>query len=139
MAKLAARPDRRILVFAVPGTGGSHLDILNLVAQIVRDLLIFVGACLAILVVVLIVIARMPRDNPLRQLLSELCRHLAVTLAAGAVAIPIEPIPGLDVAYDTVVPIALLYFWIKFAWRVIGILGHRALPAPATTRDLTRR
>ena len=115
------------------------MDILNLVAQIVRDLLIFVGGCLAILVVVLIVIARMPRDNPLRQLLSELCRHLAVTLAAGAVAIPIEPIPGLDVAYDTVVPIALLYFWIKFAWRVIGILGHRALPAPATTRDLTRR
>ena len=117
------------------------MDILNLVAQIVRDLLIFVGACLAILVVLLIVVARMPRENPLRQLLSELCRHLAVTLAAGAVAIPIEPIPGLDVAYDTVVPIALLYFWIKFAWRVIGILGHRALPAPApaTTRDLTRR
>ena len=36
------------------------------------------------------------RDNPLRQLLGELCRHLAFTLAAGAVAIPIEPIPGLD-------------------------------------------
>ncbi len=116
------------------------MDVLNLIAQIVRDLLIFVGACLALLIVLLIAVARMPRDNPLRQLLSELCRHVAVTLAAGAVAIPIEPIPGLDVAYDTLVPIALLYYWIKFAWRVIGIFGHRALPAPeATARDLTRR
>ena len=115
------------------------MDILNLIGQIVRDLLIFVGACLAILVVLLIVVARMPRENPLRQLLSELCRHVAVTLAAGAVAIPIEPIPGLDVAYDTLVPVALLYFWIKFAWRVVGILGQRALPPPVTARDLTRR
>jgi hypothetical protein len=115
------------------------VDILNLVGQIVRDLLIFVGVCLALLIALLIVVARMPRENPLRQLLSELCRHLAVTLAAGAAAIPIEPIPGLDVAYDTVVPIALLYYWIKFAWRVIGILRPRALAAPATGRDLTRR
>ena len=51
---------------------------------------------------------------------------LSVTLAAGVVAIPIEPIPGLDVAYDTLVPIALLYYWIKFAWRVIGILRPRS-------------
>ena len=110
------------------------MDILHLVAQIVRDLLIFVGACFALLVVLLIVVARMPRDNPLRQLLGELCRHVAVTLAAGAVAIPIEPIPGLDVAYDTIVPIALLYYWIKFAWRVVGSFGHRALPPPSPPR-----
>ncbi len=114
------------------------MDILNLIGHIVRDLLIFVGACFALLIVLLIVVSRMPRENPLRQLLGELCRHLAVTLAAGAVAIPIEPIPGLDVAYDSVVPAVLLYFWIKFAWRVIGILGHRALPPPPSTgRDLT--
>ena len=103
------------------------MDIVNLIGQIVRDLLIFVGVCLALLVTVLIVVARMPRDNPLRQLLSELCRHLAVTLAAGAAAIPIEPIPGVDVAYDTLVPIALLYYWIKFAWRVVGILRPRTV------------
>ncbi len=110
------------------------MDILHLVGQIVRDLLIFVGACFALLIVLLIVVARMPEGNPLRQLLAELCRHVAITLAAGAVAIPIEPIPGLDVAYDTVVPIALLYYWIKFAWRVIGIVGQRALPPPSPPR-----
>src|ERR1700756_1576244 len=110
------------------------MDVLNFFEHIVRDLLIFVGVCCALLVIFLIVVARLPRENPLRQLLAELCRHLAVTLAAGAVAIPIEPIPGLDVAYDTVVPLALLYFWIKFAWRVVGIVGHRALPPPSPPR-----
>ena len=39
--------------------GGSKVDILNLVGQIVRDLLIFVGACFALLVVLLIVVARL--------------------------------------------------------------------------------
>jgi hypothetical protein len=106
------------------------MDILRFVELIVRDLLIFVGVCLALLIVLLIVVARLPRDNPLRQLLGELCRHLAVTLVAGAVAIPIEPIPGLDVAYDTVVPLALLYYWGRFAWRVFAILSHRNTPAP---------
>ena len=106
------------------------MDVLNFFAHVVRDLLIFVGVCFALLVIFLIVVVRLPRDNPLRQLLAELCRHLAVTLAAGAVAIPIEPIPGLDVAYDTVVPLALLYYWGRFAWRVFAILSHRNTPAP---------
>ena len=107
------------------------MDILSFLEQIVRDLLIFVGVCLALLIVLLIVVARLPRDNPLRQLLGELCRHLAVTLVAGAVAIPIEPIPGLDVAYDTVVPLALLYYWGRFAWRVFASLTHRNAAPPA--------
>lgn len=115
------------------------MDILSFIGQIIRDLLIFVGACFALLVILLIVVSRLSPQNPLRQLLGELCRHVAVTLAAGLVAIPIEPIPGVDVAYDTLVPLALLYYWIKFIWRAIGplkhLLGHRALPPP-TTREL---
>ena len=111
------------------------MDILSVIGQIIRDLLIFVGVCFTLLIVLLIVVSRLSPQNPLRQLLSELCRHVAVTLAAGVVAIPIEPIPGVDVAYDTLVPLALLYFWIKFIWRAVGILGHRALPPP-TPREL---
>jgi hypothetical protein len=96
------------------------MDVLNFFEHLVRDLLIFVGVCCALLVIFLIVVALLPRDNPLRQLLGEVCRHLAVTLVAGAVAIPIEPIPGLDVAYDTLVPIALLFYWGRFAWRLFA-------------------
>ena len=110
------------------------MDFLSFFEHLVRDLLIFVGVCLALLVVALIVVARLPRDNPLRQLLGELCRHLAVTLVAGTVAIPIEPIPGLDVAYDTVVPLALLYYWGRFAWRVFA---HRNAPTPPVRRQST--
>ena len=108
------------------------MDILSFIGQIIRDLLIFAGACSALLVILLIVVSRLSPQNPLRQLLNEVCRHVAVTLVAGLVAIPIEPIPGVDVAYDTLVPLALLIYWIRFIWRVVGMLGHRALPPPPT-------
>lgn len=114
------------------------MDILSLIGQIVRDLLIFVGFCFTLLIVLLVVVSRLSPQNPLRLLLKEMCQHVAVTLAAGLVAIPIEPIAGVDVAYDTVVPLALLYFWGKFIWRAIGFFGHRALPPPST-RELPRR
>jgi hypothetical protein len=108
------------------------MDILSFIGQIIRDLLIFAGACFALLVILLIVVSRLSPQNPLRQLLNEVCRHVAVTLVAGLVAIPIEPIPGVDVAYDTLVPLALLIYWIRFIWRVVGMLGQRALPPPPT-------
>jgi len=34
---------------------------------------------------------------------------VGATVAAGALAIPVEPIPGLDALYDIGVPIALLW------------------------------
>jgi len=43
---------------------------------------------------------RMPETNPLKRLLTALCYRLGATLAAGAIAIPLEPIPGIDLAYD---------------------------------------
>ena len=35
--------------------------------------------------------------------------RVGATLAAGVVAVPVEPIPGLDVLYD--VPILLIWYW----------------------------
>jgi hypothetical protein len=34
--------------------------------------------------------------------------RIGATLAAGMIAIPVEPIPALDVLYDIAIPIALL-------------------------------
>jgi hypothetical protein len=48
------------------------------------------------------------------QLLTSLCYRLGATLAAGAIAIPLEPIPGIDLAYDIGVPIALIWYWFTF-------------------------
>jgi hypothetical protein len=82
--------------------------------EIIRDLLIFIAVMFALCIVLLVVISKMPDDNPLKRLLTALSYRIGATLAAGVVAIPIEPIPGLDVFYDIGVPIALIWYWFTF-------------------------
>jgi hypothetical protein len=87
---------------------------LSTIAEIIRDLLIFVGVIAALLVALVIVVSKLPDTNPLKRVLTALCYRLGATLAAGAVAIPLEPIPGIDVLYDVGVPIALIWYWWTF-------------------------
>jgi hypothetical protein len=87
---------------------------LSTVAEIIRDLLIFVGVIAALLVALILVVSKLPDTNPLKRLLTALCYRLGATLAAGAIAIPLEPIPGIDLAYDVAVPIALIWYWFTF-------------------------
>src|SRR6266571_1122971 len=87
---------------------------LSTIAEIIRDLLIFVGAIAALLVALVVVVSNMPNTNPLKRILTALCYRLAATLAAGAVAIPLEPIPGIDLLYDIGVPIVLIWYWFTF-------------------------
>lgn len=90
------------------------MSIVSALAQIIGYLLIFVGAMAVLLVVLIVVVSRLPSDNPLKRVLVALCFRLAATLGAGIVAIPVEPIPGIDVAYDVAVPVLLLVYWITF-------------------------
>ena len=87
---------------------------LSTIAEIIRDLLIFVGVITALLITLVVVVSRMPNSNPLKQVLTALCYRLGATLAAGAISIPIEPIPGIDLLYDIGVPIVLLWYWYTF-------------------------
>ena len=87
---------------------------LSTVAEIIRDLLIFVGVIAALLIALIVVVSKLPDTNPLKRLLTALCYRLGATLAAGAIAIPLEPIPGIDLAYDVAVPIALIWYWFTF-------------------------
>jgi hypothetical protein len=87
---------------------------LSTVAEIIRDLLIFVGLIAALLIALIVVVSKLPETNPLKRVLTALCYRLGATLAAGAIAIPLEPIPGIDVAYDIGVPIALIWYWFTF-------------------------
>jgi hypothetical protein len=103
---------------------------LSTIAEIIRDLLIFVGAIAALLVVLVIVVAKMPDTNPLKRVLTALCYRLGATLAAGAVAIPLEPIPGIDVLYDIGVPIALLWYWWTFFRDARHTTSQTSQPAP---------
>ena len=81
---------------------------LSTIAEIIRDLLIFVGVIAALLIALVVVVSMMPNTNPLKRVLTALCYRLGATLAAGAVAIPLEPIPGIDLLYDIGVPIVLI-------------------------------
>jgi hypothetical protein len=86
---------------------------LSTIAEIIRDLLIFVGVIAALLIALIVVVSMMPNTNPLTRV-TALCYRLGATLAAGAVAIPLEPIPGIDLLYDIGVPIVLLWYWYTF-------------------------
>ena len=78
---------------------------LSTIAEIIRDLLIFVGVIAALLIALVVAVSKMPNANPLKGILTALYYRLAATLAARAVAIPLEPIPGIDLLYDIGVPI----------------------------------
>jgi len=87
---------------------------LSTIAEIIRDLLIFVGVIAALFITLIVVVSMMPNTNPLRRVLTALCYRLGATLAAGAVAIPLEPLPGIDLLYDIGVPIVLIWYWYTF-------------------------
>ena len=97
---------------------------LSTVAEIIRDLLIFVGGIVALLISLIVVVAKLPDTNPLKRLLSALCYRLGATLAAGAIAIPLEPVPGIDLAYDVAVPIALIWYWFTFFGGAYRTMSH---------------
>ena len=104
------------------------MGLLSTVADIIRDLLIFVVAMTALFIVLIVVVSRMPDDNPLKRILSALSYRIGATAAAGAVAIPIEPIPGLDGLYDIAVPIVLIWYWYTFFRDVIRGKSHALQP-----------
>ncbi len=87
---------------------------LSSVAEIVRDLLIFIAVMTALLIAFVVIVSKMPETNPLKRVLSALSYRLGATIAAGAVAIPLEPIPGIDMLYDFGVPVALIWYWYTF-------------------------
>jgi hypothetical protein len=92
----------------------SDMDAWHAIEEIVRDLLIFVGFMVALLIVLLVTVSLLPSDNPLKRLLTALSFRVGATAAAAAVAVPLEPIPGLDVVYDIGAPLLLLWYWYTF-------------------------
>jgi hypothetical protein len=91
-----------------------EVTILSTVADVIRDLLIIVGVLAVLLIALIVVVLNLPNANPLKRLLTALCYRLGATMAAGAIAIPLKPIPGIDLAYDIAVPIALIRYWFIF-------------------------
>jgi hypothetical protein len=81
------------------------------------------------------VVSKLPSANPLKRLLTALCYRLGATLAAGAIAIPLEPIPGIDLAYDVAVPIALIWYWFTFFRDARRTMSHTPSQRAVTYRQ----
>jgi hypothetical protein len=105
---------------------------LSTIEEIVRDLLIFVAAMTALLIVLIVVVSKLPNDNPLKRILTALSLRVGATAAAGAVAIPVEPVPGLDTLYDIGVPILLVWYWFTF---FRDICRKTSTPPPGAPRN----
>jgi hypothetical protein len=90
------------------------METLSTLAEVLRDIFIVIGVMTALLVVLIVIMARMRADNPVKRLLKALSYRMGATIAAGVLAIPIEPIPGLDVLYDIGAPLLLLIYWVSF-------------------------
>jgi hypothetical protein len=111
------------------------MELLSALTEIIRDLLIFVVAMTALLIALIVVVSKLPDDNPLKRILTALSYRVGATAAAGAVAIPVEPIPGIDALYDIAVPIALIWYWYTFFRDAFFRNPRAATPGAAAKRE----
>jgi hypothetical protein len=70
------------------------MEALSAIERIVRDLLVFIVAMSAILAALLVVISRMPGDNPLKRIMVALSYRVGATAAAGMLGIPVPRSPA---------------------------------------------
>jgi hypothetical protein len=110
------------------------VDTLSTIENIIRDLLIFVAVMAALLIILIVVVSKMPSDNPLKRVLTALCYRIGATAAAGALAVPVEPIPGLDALYDIGVPILLIWYWFTFFRDTGRTMSHPPAAPPQQGR-----
>lgn len=66
---------------------------LDFIAEMVKYLLIFTAVMFALFIVLLVIISKMPDNNPLKRILTALSYRVAATFGATAVAIPLEVAP----------------------------------------------
>jgi hypothetical protein len=107
---------------------------LSTIEEIIRDLLIFVAVMAALLIILIVVVSKMPSDNPLKRVLTALCYRIGATAAAGALAVPVEPIPGLDALYDIGAPILLVWYWFTFFRDAGRAMSQPPAPPPGQER-----
>jgi len=99
--------------------------------QFLGILVLCVTGLIALAMVLFVVIMRMPGSNPLKDVLTSLLWRLGATAGVAAVAIPIQPVPGVDAAYDMGSSLLLAAYWLGFLWDIArAFKGNRPPPAP---------
>jgi hypothetical protein len=87
---------------------------MDTLTEIIRDLLIFVAVMFALFIVLIVVIAKMPPDNPLRQTLAALARRVAATWGLALIDIPASTVQPIGDVWDVGTLLFLAYYWYTF-------------------------
>jgi hypothetical protein len=76
-----------------------------------KILVLCLAGLIALFVLLVVLVNYLPR-SPLRDVLGAVTKRIGATAAVTMIAIPIQPIVGVDGIYDTVSTIFLLCYWL---------------------------
>jgi hypothetical protein len=89
-------------------------------------LVISVAALVALTLVLLVIVAHLP-GSPLKEILAGLARRIGATAAVALLAVPLEPIPGVDVLYDAAGVVFLAVYWFGIFKTIAAAFKSRAV------------
>jgi hypothetical protein len=88
-------------------------------------LVISAAALVALTLVLLVIVAHLP-GSPLKEILAALARRIAATAAISLLAVPLEPIPGVDALYDAAGVVFLAIYWLSIFKAIAAAFKLRA-------------
>jgi len=112
----------------------------------IEFIIALLGAIIAVVTGLTVLIMKLPPLNPVRALLSALLVRLGVSLGGAVVAAPMTTLPGIGEVGDAAIAMGVLYFWLTFFIKLYGHLKRfhfdnlRTTPAytaPSTPPTIT--
>jgi hypothetical protein len=76
-----------------------------------KVLVLCVAGLIALSVILIVLVNYLPK-SPLRDIMGALTKRIGATAAVAMIAIPVQPIVGIDGIYDVVSSILLLCYWL---------------------------
>lgn len=76
-----------------------------------KVLILCLAGLIALLVILIVLVNYLPR-SPLREVLGAVTKRIGATAAVAMIAIPVQPIVGVDGIYDIASSIFLLCYWL---------------------------
>jgi hypothetical protein len=88
-------------------------------------LVISAAALVALTLVLIVIVAHLP-GSPLKEILAALARRIAATAVISLLAVPLEPIPGVDALYDAAGVVFLAIYWLGIFKAIAAAFKLRA-------------
>jgi len=79
---------------------------------LVKTLVICFTVLTVLFILLIVLVSFLPR-SPLRDILGAISKRIGITAAVTAVSIPVDFVPGFDVAYDVISLIFLVWYWFR--------------------------